>query len=66
MIMIIIIITMIIIILSRDLIYYICVDVISYLAGEVLDIDGITGGYNFQSAWSTGYIAGNNCGSSLL
>lgn len=29
-----------------------------YFAGEVLDIDGITGGYNFQSAWSTGYIAG--------
>ena len=29
-----------------------------YFAGEVLDIDGVTGGYNFQSAWSTGYIAG--------
>ena len=29
-----------------------------YFAGEVLDIDGITGGYNFQSAWSTGFIAG--------
>ena len=29
-----------------------------YFAGEVLDIDGITGGYNFQCAWSTGYIAG--------
>jgi len=29
-----------------------------YFAGEVLDIDGITGGYNFQSAWTTGYIAG--------
>ena len=29
-----------------------------YFAGEVLDIDGITGGYNFQAAWSTGYIAG--------
>jgi len=29
-----------------------------YYAGEVLDIDGITGGYNFQAAWSTGYIAG--------
>ncbi|MBZ0257265.1 NAD(P)/FAD-dependent oxidoreductase, partial [bacterium] len=26
--------------------------------GEVLDIDGITGGYNFQAAWTTGYIAG--------
>jgi len=31
-----------------------------YFAGEVLDIDGITGGFNFQSAWSTGYIAGLN------
>ncbi len=30
-----------------------------YFAGEVLDIDGITGGYNFQSAWTTGWIAAN-------
>jgi predicted Rossmann fold flavoprotein len=29
-----------------------------YLAGEILDIDGITGGFNFQSAWTTGWIAG--------
>jgi len=29
-----------------------------YLAGEVTDVDGITGGYNFQSCWTTGYIAG--------
>ncbi|WP_017292373.1 BaiN/RdsA family NAD(P)/FAD-dependent oxidoreductase [Geminocystis herdmanii] len=29
-----------------------------YFAGEVLDIDGITGGFNFQNAWTTGYIAG--------
>ncbi|MBN2510462.1 MAG: NAD(P)/FAD-dependent oxidoreductase [Spirochaetales bacterium] len=29
-----------------------------YFAGEVLDIDGITGGYNFQAAWTTGYVAG--------
>ena len=29
-----------------------------FFAGEVLDIDGITGGYNFQSAWTTGWIAG--------
>ncbi len=28
-----------------------------YFAGEVLDIDGITGGYNFQAAWTTGFIA---------
>ena len=29
-----------------------------YFAGELLDIDGITGGYNLQAAWTTGYIAG--------
>ena len=29
-----------------------------YFAGEVLDIDGITGGYNLQAAWTTGFIAG--------
>ncbi len=29
-----------------------------YFAGEVLDIDGITGGFNFQAAWTTGSIAG--------
>jgi predicted Rossmann fold flavoprotein len=29
-----------------------------FLAGEVLDIDGITGGFNFQAAWTTGYLAG--------
>ncbi len=28
-----------------------------FFAGEVLDVDGITGGYNFQNAWTTGYIA---------
>jgi predicted Rossmann fold flavoprotein len=30
-----------------------------FLAGEVLNIDGLTGGFNFQSAWSTGWLAGN-------
>ena len=29
-----------------------------FFAGEVLDIDGITGGFNFQAAWTTGWIAG--------
>ncbi|QMW04204.1 NAD(P)/FAD-dependent oxidoreductase [Spirosoma foliorum] len=33
-----------------------------YFAGEVLDIDGITGGFNFQNAWTTGYVAGLNIG----
>lgn len=31
-----------------------------YFAGEVLDVDGITGGYNFQAAWTTGWVAGKN------
>jgi len=29
-----------------------------YFAGEVIDIDGVTGGYNLQAAFSTGYKAG--------
>jgi hypothetical protein len=29
-----------------------------FFAGELLDIDGITGGFNFQAAWTTGWIAG--------
>ena len=29
-----------------------------YFAGEVLDVDALTGGYNLQIAWSTGYLAG--------
>ena len=29
-----------------------------YFAGEVLDIDGVTGGFNFQSAWTTSWLAG--------
>lgn len=30
-----------------------------FLAGEILDVDGITGGFNFQSAWASGWAAGN-------
>ena len=30
-----------------------------YFAGELLDLDGITGGFNFQAAWTTGWIAGH-------
>jgi hypothetical protein len=33
----------------------VCKDI--YFAGEVLDVDGVTGGFNFQAAWTTGYIA---------
>ena len=31
-----------------------------FFAGEVLDVDAVTGGFNLQVAWSTGYAAGNN------
>ncbi len=31
-----------------------------YFIGEVLDVDALTGGFNLQIAWSTGYLAGNN------
>jgi len=29
-----------------------------YFGGELLDLDGLTGGFNFQAAWTTGWIAG--------
>ena len=32
-----------------------------FFAGEIIDIDGLTGGYNLQIAYSTGYLAGKNC-----
>ena len=31
-----------------------------FLAGELLDLDGPIGGYNFQAAWSTGWLAGQS------
>ena len=31
-----------------------------YFVGEVLDLDSLTGGYNLQLAWSTGFVAGNS------
>ena len=31
-----------------------------YFAGEILDLDGPIGGYNFQAAWSTGWLAGSS------
>jgi predicted Rossmann fold flavoprotein len=33
-----------------------------YFAGEILDVDGVTGGFNFQNAWTTGWIAGQTIG----
>lgn len=32
-----------------------------YFAGEIIDVDGKSGGFNLQMCWSTGYIAGENC-----
>ncbi len=37
-----------------------------FLAGEVLDIDGLTGGFNFQNAWTTGFLAGRGAAGFLL
>jgi predicted Rossmann fold flavoprotein len=37
-----------------------------YFAGEVLDLDGAIGGYNFQAAWSTGFLAGETAAHSAL
>lgn len=36
-----------------------------YFAGELLDLDGLTGGFNFQAAWTTGRIAGQAIAASL-
>ena len=33
-----------------------------FFAGEILNIDGVTGGFNFQNAWTTGYLAGSAIG----
>ena len=35
-----------------------------YFVGEVLDVDGVTGGFNFQHAWTSGWIAGKNIANS--
>ena len=37
-----------------------------YFGGELLDIDGLTGGFNFQSAWSTGWLAGKAMSAELI
>ncbi len=36
-----------------------------YFAGEILDVDGITGGFNFQHAWTSGFIAGKSIAESI-
>jgi hypothetical protein len=33
-----------------------------HFAGEILDIDGVTGGFNFQNAWTTAWLAGHSLG----
>lgn len=35
-----------------------------YFAGEIIDVDGITGGYNFQNAWTTGFVAAKSIAAS--
>ena len=37
-----------------------------YFAGEILDLDGDTGGYNLQIAFSTGYLAGTSAARTLI
>jgi predicted flavoprotein YhiN len=37
-----------------------------HLAGEVLNVDGLTGGFNFQHAWTSGFLAGIAAGERLL
>ena len=37
-----------------------------YFAGEVADVDAITGGFNLQAAWTMGYVAAKNCASACL
>lgn len=37
-----------------------------YFGGEVLDIDGVTGGFNFQHAWTSGYLAGISIAKELI
>jgi len=36
-----------------------------YFAGEILDIDGVTGGFNLQAAWATGHLAGSSATNKL-
>ena len=37
-----------------------------YLVGEILDVDGRLGGFNFQWAWSSGFVAGNAAARRLM
>ncbi|MEI6264981.1 MAG: NAD(P)/FAD-dependent oxidoreductase [Sphingobacteriia bacterium] len=37
-----------------------------FFAGEIMDVDGVTGGFNFQNAWTSGWIAANTIASRML
>jgi predicted flavoprotein YhiN len=37
-----------------------------YFAGEVLDVDGITGGFNFQHAWTSGWIVAKSVSEKII
>jgi len=37
-----------------------------FFAGEIIDVDGITGGFNFQNAWTTGYVAAKNIAANFV
>jgi len=37
-----------------------------YFTGEILSLDGPSGGYNLQVCWSTGYLAGENAAANML
>ncbi len=37
-----------------------------FFAGEIMNVDGITGGFNFQHAWTSGWIAGKTIGQTVL
>jgi predicted flavoprotein YhiN len=36
-----------------------------FFCGEIIDVDGVTGGFNFMNCWSSGYIAGTHSASNL-
>jgi predicted flavoprotein YhiN len=37
-----------------------------FLCGEVIDVDGVTGGFNFMNCWGTGHVAGTNAANFVL
>jgi hypothetical protein len=37
-----------------------------HFAGEMMDVDGITGGFNFQHAWTSGWLAAQHMGSTIV